>query len=105
MIEHLVSQYLTVIASVFSILLVLQLVKKGVESKFKIPGLVWWAMAWALGVVSALIVTECGPDASWKCYGNPALIHSGIALILYPRLKTVTAKLWEKLLPGAQAKP
>lgn len=102
MIEHLVSKYLTVIASVFSILLVLQLVKKAVSRKWTLPKLVWWTFAWILGVVSALVVTQCPEGASWQCYGDPGLIHGGIALILYPRLKPVTTALWERLLPSAK---
>ena len=97
MLEHIIDHYIAVSVSVFSILVFLGLVKRTIEERTGELGLIWWFAAWILGFASAFLSADC-LEKGWRCWVNAGLIHGGLALILYPLTKRITAAIRKRVL-------
>lgn len=99
MLDYLIENYLAVAITVFSVLVLLQLIKKAANKVLNIPGLVWWFVAWAMAAAASLITPQDCAETGWRCYVNAMLIYGALAIVLYPVSKRITTAIRDKFLP------
>ena len=100
MIDYVVENYVPVLISVFSVLVLLQRIKRPASKALNVPGIVWWFAAWGLGCCAALIAPQDCAEQGWRCWANAASVYGGLAIVLYPISKRITTAIRNKIAPG-----